>query len=409
MHGTDAKEDVRLIQRIQQVTRILEVCCKITGMGFGAVARVTEERWLTCASLDMVGFGLKPGDELPLETTICNEIRQTRKLVVFDDAQGEEYFRDHHTPRIYGLRSYISVPIVLSDGEFFGTLCAIDSAPRRINTPEIVGMFELFADLIAGQIDNLKSTITSEQALAKEREDSRLREEFIAVVGHDLRNPVAAFASGLRFLERGNADGATIVREMKKSVTRMSVIISNLMDFARGRLGGGIFAERQDGVELISLIDDIVGELRSFSEHDIRIVAPPELVISCDPQRLGQLLSNLVGNAITHGVPGTPVEIEVEKVAADLRITVTNQSSDVPPEVLETAFKPFKRLSHGKEEGLGLGLYISSEIAKAHGGTLSAQSDDGLVSFTLTIPVDLGLSRSISPEEPEPERSVSRW
>lgn len=388
MHGTSVNEDVRLIERIQQVTRILEVCCKITGMGFGAVARVTEEKWLTCASLDMVGFGLKPGDELPLETTICHEIRQTRKLVVFDDAALEEGFRDHHTPRIYGLRSYISVPILLSSGEFFGTLCAIDSAPRRINTPEIIGMFELFAELIAGQIDNLRSTITSEQTLADEREGSRLREEFIAVVGHDLRNPVAAFGAGLRMLERGNADNALIFRELKKSVVRMSAIISNLMDFARGRLGGGILAERQDGVDLIALINDIVGEIRSFSEQEIQVAAPSELVLSCDPQRLGQLLSNLVGNAVTHGAAGTPVEIAVERLEGEVRIAVTNESADIPPAVLESAFKPFRRLSGGRTEGLGLGLYISAEIAKAHGGRLRARSNDGKVSFTLTIPLD---------------------
>lgn len=121
-------------------------------MRFVAIAQVTDKKWLTCAALDEIQLGLKPGDELPLETTICNEVRQQREVVVFDDAQAHPSFRDHATPKLYNFRSYISVPIITPDGEFFGTLCAIDPEPRELDNDETVGMFKLFADLIGAQL-----------------------------------------------------------------------------------------------------------------------------------------------------------------------------------------------------------------------------------------------------------------
>ncbi|MET0746734.1 MAG: GAF domain-containing protein [Rhizobium sp.] len=96
------------------------------------------------------------------------------------------FFSTHHTPAIYGLQSYISMPIVLPDGTFFGTLCAIDKVARKLNTPTTLGMFRLFADLIAFHLDANKRVLVSEAKLKVEQASTNVREEFIAVLGHDL-------------------------------------------------------------------------------------------------------------------------------------------------------------------------------------------------------------------------------
>lgn len=140
------------IKRIVQVPMVLEICQRVTGMRFVAIAHVTDKKWLTCAALDEINLGLKPGDELPLETTICNEVREHGTLVVFDDALADPHYSQHQTPKLYNFRSYISVPIFTPDGEFFGTLCAIDPEPRALNNDETIGMFRLFADLIGAQL-----------------------------------------------------------------------------------------------------------------------------------------------------------------------------------------------------------------------------------------------------------------
>ncbi|MBB2960943.1 ATP-binding protein [Methylobacterium sp. R2-1] len=141
------------VESIAAVPTILDVVCRTTGMGFAAVVRVTEERWVACAIKDDIAFGLKPGGELPIETTICHEIRQSSTAVVIDHVAEDPAFCAHHTPARYGFQSYISMPIVLPDGTFFGTLCAIDPKPAKLNTPAIVGMFKMFADLIGFHLD----------------------------------------------------------------------------------------------------------------------------------------------------------------------------------------------------------------------------------------------------------------
>ena len=150
---TGLSADIEAVQGIAAVPRILEVVCRSTGMGFAAVARVTEDRWICCAVRDEIAFGLTPGGELKVETTICHEIRQSGEAVIIDHVAEDAAFCGHHTPAQYGFQSYISMPIVLADGTFFGTLCAIDPRPARLNTPETIGMFKLFAELIAIHLD----------------------------------------------------------------------------------------------------------------------------------------------------------------------------------------------------------------------------------------------------------------
>jgi GAF domain-containing protein len=111
--------DVESVSRIGAVPTILNVVCRTTGMRFAAVARVTEDRWIACSVLDEIDFGLKPGGELKVESTICNEIRQSREPVVIDNVAEDQVWCQHNTPAMYGFQSYISVPIVLADGSFF--------------------------------------------------------------------------------------------------------------------------------------------------------------------------------------------------------------------------------------------------------------------------------------------------
>jgi len=151
---------VDAISNIAIVPRLLEIVCKTTGMGFAAVARVTDDKWIACAVRDEINFGLKPGGELSLETTICNEIRQHQTAVIIDCVELDENFAKHPTPAMYGFQSYISMPIISNDGSFFGTLCAIDPKPAKLNNKHVVDMFKLFADMIAIHL-NVTETVSA--------------------------------------------------------------------------------------------------------------------------------------------------------------------------------------------------------------------------------------------------------
>ncbi|HEY4192317.1 MAG TPA: GAF domain-containing protein, partial [Mesorhizobium sp.] len=216
----DFQADIDAIENIDAVPTILDVVCRTTGMGFAAVARVTESRWITCKVLDTINFGLVAGDELKVRSTICNEIRQSREAVVIDHVAEDEAYHDHPTPAMYGFQSYISMPIIRSDGIFFGTLCAIDPRPARLKNPGTIGMFKLFAELIAAHLQAAEQLRAAKTELAKERERSELRDQFIAVLGHDLRNPVASIDSGTKLLLRSPLEDKSrqIIKLMQGSV-----------------------------------------------------------------------------------------------------------------------------------------------------------------------------------------------
>ena len=192
--------DLAAIARIDAVPKILEVVCRMTGMGFAAVARVTDRRWIACAVRDEIEFGLQPGGELKVETTLCSEIRDSGQAVIIDNVAEDTVYCGHPTPAMYGFKSYISMPIFRANGSFFGTLCAIDPKPARLDTPETVGMFKLFAELISLHLDTQDRLAASEAALIDAQKTAQLREEFIAVLGHDLRNPLSSIQAGAQVL-----------------------------------------------------------------------------------------------------------------------------------------------------------------------------------------------------------------
>lgn len=386
----DFTEDIRTIDAIKAVPAILEIVCRTTGMGFAAVARVTDDRWVACSVRDELNFGIQAGGELEIETTICNEIRDHREPVIIDHVAEDPRYRDHHTPRIYGLESYISMPIILSDGSFFGTLCAIDPRPAQISQPHIVTMFRLFAEMIGQHFEAARTAAASRHALLGERETSALREQFIAVLGHDLRNPLAGIRGGMNLLAKEplTVQGTKIVAMVNDTVARMGGIIENLMDFARGRLGGGITLDRTQA-PLDAILAQVAAEL-SASHPDRRIETTFAIGerIEADHGRLGQLFSNLLGNALSHGAPGVPVRAEARISDGHLELRTINGGEPIPQSAMDRLFGPFSRGEvRPGQQGLGLGLYIAAQIAKAHGGTLTASSTPDETTFLFRMPL----------------------
>jgi signal transduction histidine kinase len=381
--------DVARVGRIDAIPKILEVICRSTGMGFAAVARVTQDRWVACVVRDEISFGLAPGGELELESTICNEIRQTGEGVVIDQVLSDPRFQNHHTPARYGFQSYISMPIV-HRGEFFGTLCAIDPNPAQLSTPEVRAKFELFAELIAFHLETQERLDQSEAALLDSRETSELRDQFIAVLGHDLRNPLASIDAGVRLVRKTplTAEAGALLAVVQNSAWRMAGLIDNVLDFARGRLGGGVGIERRSDADLQAVLSQVVAELTlAQPDRQIRSDIMLSRPVAADARRIGQLLSNLLGNALTHGAPDAPVRVAATTSDGFFELAVSNAGVPIPEAAMRRLFQPFTRATvRPGQEGLGLGLYIASEIAKAHGGTLSVVSDDIETRFTFRMP-----------------------
>lgn len=385
------QKDIDLINQIPVVNHILEVICRTTGMGFAAIARVTKEKWVACAVRDDINFGLLPGGELQLESTICHEIENSKQGVIIDHVAEDINYCDHHTPAMYGFQSYISMPIILKDGRFFGTLCAIDPHPARLNNPETIGMFKLYADLISFHLNAVEQLSLSENRLQEEKENSELRDQFIAILGHDLRNPVGAIRTSAQLLLRKPLEEREkrLVNIIQDSSFRITGLIENVLDFARGRLGSGITLTRNADEKIGEILLQVITELQviwpeRLIETTIELSAP----VNCDGKRIAQLFSNLLGNALTYGEAAHPVVVKVSSDKDKFILSVTNAGKQIPEDKILRLFQPFSRVEgEQSKEGLGLGLYIASEIARAHHGSLKVTSCADQTCFILELPV----------------------
>ncbi len=397
--------DLDAIASIPAVPSILDVVCRVTGMGFAAVARVTDERWIACGVRDEIGFGLIPGGELKVETTICNLVRTGMQPVAIGHVAEHPVYCNHPIPAMYGFQSSISVPIILPSGEFFGTLCAVGAAPAEVEKQEIISMFRLFAEMIAQHLESGRKLKATQQALRDERKTAELREMFIAMLGHDLRNPLAAIGSGIRLMTRTplNERASTVATMMQQSVGRMSEMISNVMDFTRSRLTDGIEVRQSVAAPLGPVLQHVINELRSTWPGRALIeqidLAEP---VACDHGRISQLLSNLLSNALTYGAPDQPIRITAKGADGWFSLSVSNSGPAIPADILEKIFEPFQRgRRKGNRHGLGLGLHIAAEIARAHGGELSVESSAEETRFVFEMPNPVGVDAAIAIPAPQ--------
>jgi sigma-B regulation protein RsbU (phosphoserine phosphatase) len=211
------------------------------------------------------------------------------------------------------------------------------------------------------------------------------------VLGHDMRNPLAAIASGMRLLAKEpiSERGRRVIELVEGSVVRAAGLIDNVLDFARGRLGGGMTLSRDALEPLEPVLRQVVGELQAIDpERTVLAEYALDDPIDCDRGRIGQLLSNLLGNALTHGAKDQPVRVSAKTEDATLRISVSNGGAPIPDATIGRLFQPFFRGQvRSNRDGLGLGLHIASEIAKAHGGTLDVISNEQETRFTFVMPL----------------------
>jgi phosphoserine phosphatase RsbU/P len=325
-----------------------------------------------------------------------------RRLHQFLNMAGRIYYETHIAPllRMQGFFNEFALDFETAAGE---RLPVIANAAERRDADD--GL--LFTALVVIKATDrrryerqlLDSRSELQKGLATERETAELREQFIAVLGHDLRNPLAAIGAGARILQRSGAlqqhKELRVLDMINTTVTRMSDLIDNVLDFARGRLGGGITLSRDANRPLEPVLEQVVDELRTASarrviETSFEITEP----VNCDRTRIGQLVSNLTGNALTHGAPDQRVRVGAKTEGGELTLWVANAGEPIPPAAMEKLFEPFFRGNvRDSRQGLGLGLHIAWQIAQAHGGRIDVTSTPDETKFVFTMPLTSTASR----------------
>lgn len=233
-----------------------------------------------------------------------------------------------------------------------------------------------------------------EQALAGLQRAAEFRERFVGIVAHDLRTPLASIATGAQLLERLEGvpeRAARIARRIDVTAQRTSKMIGDLMDFTRVRLGAGIPIERAPA-DLASIVRQVVDETDSvYPGRSVQLEAEGSFAGRWDGDRLAQLVGNLVKNALDYSPSDSPVQIRLVGDGDEVRMEVLNRNLEgpIPTTHAREIFEPFHKgaTRKGKRDGLGLGLYIANEIAKAHGGTMDVRSDtQSGTCFTVHLP-----------------------
>ncbi|WP_079601773.1 PAS domain-containing sensor histidine kinase [Bradyrhizobium erythrophlei] len=353
-------------------------------------------------------LSLDPGGRIfKVNKTLCNWVGYApehllgKRLGDLLNIAGRMFYETHIAPllRMQGFFNEVALDLVSQNGDRLPVIAnaterrAADGSviSTRLTLLKATDRRRYERELLDARDQSRSSEAATRAILEDERRTSELREQFIAVLGHDLRNPLASISAGARILLR-QAKGETetqVLQMMQTTVMRMSGLIDNVLDFARGRLGGGITLSRDANRPLRPVLQHVVDELRTAMpdrviESDLEIADP----VNCDRSRIGQMVSNLLGNALTHGSPDQPVKMVASTDNGMFVLWIANAGEPIPDAAMVNLFQPFFRGTvRASLQGLGLGLHIASEIAKAHEGVLTVTSTAEETRFTFRMPL----------------------
>lgn len=315
---------------------------------------------------------------------------------------GAIFYETHFAPllRMQGFFDEVALDLMKADGMVLPVLA--NAAERRDDAGNV--LFTRLTIIRATQRRQYERQLVEAREAAREAQqrleginlelsaERELREQFIAVLGHDLRNPLAGLSGGVGILSQKHDDpkSVRVLRLMSESITRMGGLIDNLMDFARGRLGGGIGIERTPGKRVEPILVQVVNEMKAgHPDRLIEMRFDLRQPIDVDHARIAQMFSNLLGNAISHGAEDRPIVVEATVSDDYFLLTVVNGGEPIPLAAMDRLFQPFYRGEvRPSMQGLGLGLYIASQIAQAHGGRLDVKSDAVETRFIFRMPLN---------------------
>jgi len=330
-------------------------------------------------------------DRLPI-------VNRGRTVEVF--LTGQSYFTGHADEdpgELVGIKEGLGVVSVIVtafavDNERRGVLL-VSSSKTDFFSEQDLRFIEAVARWV-GAVVNRAELVEFMTREAAEQGRRMAAEELLTIMAHDVRNYLTPIRGHLDLIERRarreNREQDVLNATLATgALSRLNGLISNLLDIAR--LNQGIFSINPQPLNLVDLVQEVAAAFRT-AETLIQIQAPQEVVISADPDRLHQLLENLLANAVQHAPKKTPVEVSVDTERRDDGIwavlIVANQGPGIPPDLLSHLFQPF--ISGSSSRGLGLGLYLASRIAGVHNGTLTVDSAPGEgTRFTLSLPADI--------------------
>ncbi|QRN97248.1 PAS domain S-box protein [Archangium violaceum] len=352
----------------------------------GAVSIVEGQELLVLSSVGYPESIVQPYRGIPLSLrTPPTDAARTGRMVWVESHEAFERGWPDVARRLHDSRSraWGSIPLVSGD-RVVGVLGLSFSTPRRLSEREKAHL-ESLCRLCAQALERAR-------LFEETRRRSELEQQFLGMVSHDLRNPLQAISLGARTLQRLEKPTPEALLRMAgriaNSADTMGRMISDLLDFTRGRLGGGIPLERTES-DLMRLCREVIDEFTvTHPSSDIRLEGDGSCEGWWDGTRMRQVLSNLLSNALRHARAGTPVVVRASGKGGEASLAVSNEGEPVPAELLPVLFEPFRRgMSKFRPSGsLGLGLYIVRQVVEGHGGKVEVETGAAGTTFLVRVP-----------------------
>ena len=335
---------------------------------------------------------MPPGTQLSLEDNVLAEVVATGQTIYRRDIATPEYAEETSLLAV-GLRSRVLAPLLVGVRPI--GLISIGRAEPAAFSPQEIELVSLLGRLAASAVQNIRAFEAERRTVDELRRLSAMRADFVSLVSHELRSPMAAVIGAARTLEQRWRElqpeqRMAFLALIADETARLAALIGDVLDTSR--IDAGTFSYRFADVDLVALVGDTVATASiGQDEVPVRAELPAQApLVRGDSERLRQVLANLIDNAVKYSPAGAPVEVRLTPAADVVRIAVTDRGPGIEAEDQRLIFEKFGRVTgSGSKPGTGLGLFIARSITEAHGGTLTVSSAPGRGStFTVTLPVE---------------------
>jgi signal transduction histidine kinase len=333
---------------------------------------------------------MPPGTVLTLDHNVLADVLADGQTIVRGDLD-EAAYAEEPLLRSLGIRSRVAAPLAIG-ARTIGLISIGRAEPDAFSEHE-VELVSLLGRLVASAVQNIRAYDSERRTVEELRRLSALRADFVSLVSHELRSPMAAVIGASRTLQERWRELRPDQRQaflalIGDETSRLAALIADVLDTSR--IEAGTFSFRFDDVDLATIVRDTVASA-SIGQDEVPIEADVGNVdvVRGDPERLRQVVANLVENAVKYSPVGTPVRLRLGQTDGAVIVAVSDSGPGIPAEDHTLIFEKFGRAAGGgAKPGTGLGLFIARSIAEAHGGTLDVSSTPGLgATFTLSVPV----------------------
>jgi len=336
---------------------------------------------------------MPPGTVISLDQNLLADVIAGGTTVYREDMTEPRYAEEELLVEL-GMRSRVAAPLLVG-AHPVGLLSLGRHEPHAFDEHEIE-LITLLGRLAASAVQNIRAYESERRTVEELRSLAALRADFVSLVSHELRGPMAAVIGAARTLQQRWRELRPSQREaflalIADETARLATLVGDVLDTSR--IEAGTFSYRFTEIDLASLVRDSVAAA-TVGQDEVPIVAElgPAVPVHADPERLRQVIGNLIENAVKYSPAGQPVAVRVAPNGAAVVIAVTDQGPGIAVEDQRLIFEKFGRAARtgaSSKPGTGLGLYIARSIAEAHGGTLEVSSTLGRgATFTVSLPAE---------------------